>query len=273
MIRTDLSDSRSYSAFMSSARPSTKQSTYFDVYDHLFEKYRGLPIVFVEVGVLGGGSLHMWREFFGPQARIIGIDVSEEAKALERDGFEIFVGSQNDHEFWQSFIDNVGHVDILLDDGGHTYEQQIVTTEMMIENICDGGLLVVEDTHTSYQKGFGARRYSFVNYVKHLFDLVNYRFWDLESSKKDLRIWSIEVFDSIVAFRVNKNGTSRVSAEINNGKEFSGAAFRYANQGKSVINRRRNVLRKFPGSKATVRYLRRLKIRLSTLISLRRYFR
>ena len=39
-------------------------------------KYVNKKIVFVEVGVADGGSLHMWRSYLGKKARIIGIDLN-----------------------------------------------------------------------------------------------------------------------------------------------------------------------------------------------------
>ena len=114
-------------------------------------------------------SLFMWREFFGPEARIIGIDLNPNAKKWEKDGFEIFIGNQSDRNFWAEVVKEVGNFDIILDDGGHTYEQQIVSVECLIDFVNDGGMIVVEDTHTSYMNGFGRRKYSFINYVKNKF--------------------------------------------------------------------------------------------------------
>lgn len=147
----------SYSSYKKSPYKSIKHSTYFPVYDRLFAQFAGKEITFVEVGVLNGGSLFMWRDFFGPKARIIGIDLNPDAKRWERDGFEIHIGSQSDPDFWNTVFAEIGEVDILLDDGGHTFEQQIVTVESALPHIKDGGLLVVEDTHTSYMKEFGGR--------------------------------------------------------------------------------------------------------------------
>ncbi len=44
----------------------------------------------------------MWRNFFGSKARIIGIDMNPNAKKWEKHGFEIFIGSQSDKNFWRN---------------------------------------------------------------------------------------------------------------------------------------------------------------------------
>jgi hypothetical protein len=93
---------------------SLKCDTYFQIYEELFNQYVGKEITFVEVGVLHGGSLLMWRKYFGPQARIIGVDLDPKAKELEDKGFEIFIGSQSDSNFWKNFYSQVGNIDILF---------------------------------------------------------------------------------------------------------------------------------------------------------------
>ena len=71
-----------------------KLDTYFSIYEEQFARFVGKPITFVEIGVLHGGSLTMWREYFGPQARIIGVELNPAAKAMEAEGFEIEIGDQ-----------------------------------------------------------------------------------------------------------------------------------------------------------------------------------
>ena len=69
----------------------------------------------------------------------------------------------------EKFLSKVGKVDIVLDDGGHTNDQQNISLVESIENINDGGLFVVEDIHTSYQKHYGnPYKYSFINFRKRL---------------------------------------------------------------------------------------------------------
>jgi len=187
--------------------PSLKIDSYFQVYEEIFKSYVGKKITFVEVGVLGGGSLFMWKEYFGKDARIIGIDLNPEAKKWEKHGFEIFIGSQSDPNFWNNFYNKVGKVDILLDDGGHHNKQQITTVHSSIANINNGGMIVVEDTHTSYMSRFGNPfKYSFINFSKHMVDKINYRFPNASlknNKKKEKNIFSISFYESIVVFNIN----------------------------------------------------------------------
>ena len=218
----------SYKSYMNSPHVSIKHTTYFDSYDYFFDSYRGKEITFVEIGILDGGSLFMWRDYFGPGARIIGVDLNPEAKKWEKDGFEIYIGSQSDRSFWKEFINDVGVIDIVLDDGGHTYNQQIITTESLLPHLNDGGILLVEDTHTSYMKGFGDINFSFIEYVKEHIDKVNMRFGKFEKEKAEKRFWSIEVVESMVAFRINRAATSLESEPIiNHGSTFSAKDFRF----------------------------------------------
>ena len=68
---------------------------YFDIYDQYFSKYRDKEIVFVEIGVFQGGSLQMWKEYFGPKAKIYGIDINPECKQFEDEQVTILPHCQN----------------------------------------------------------------------------------------------------------------------------------------------------------------------------------
>ncbi len=229
--------SKSEACFRKSPFRSTKHSTYFPVYDVLFSKYRGKPITFVEIGILEGGSLFMWRAFLGKKARIIGVDFNPNAKKWEKDGFEIFIGSQSSPEFWEEFFEKVGDVDVLLDDGGHTYVQQIITTEMALDHIKDDGMLVVEDTHTSYMNGFGDRSINFLDYCKIWVDKINSRFSAFSPEQTDRRVWSVEFFESFAAFKVNRPFSHQKSfMSINDGKRDFAQDFRHVDPGFSKEN-------------------------------------
>jgi cephalosporin hydroxylase len=103
---------------------------YFDVYDRHFSKYRNNEdLVILEIGVFHGGSLQMWKDYFGEQVQVYGIDINPRCKELEEENIKIFTGSQSDRNFLREVKEQIPKVDILIDDGGHTMRQQIVTFE------------------------------------------------------------------------------------------------------------------------------------------------
>ena len=221
---------RSLKLFLNSKNHSRKHIKYFKIFDDLFSKYINKKITFVEIGIASGGSLLLWRRFFGNKARIIGIDLNPECKKYEENGIEVFIGDQGNPKFWKYFFKKVGKVDIILDDGGHTNKQQIVTAVSCIPNINDNGILVCEDTHTSYMKAFNnPNKYSFINFVKKCIDDINFTFPDLGSHYFSLNkfIYSIQTFESITCFFVSRK-RCHINKWISNQKKDDGIRdFRY----------------------------------------------
>ena len=81
--------------------PSVKLSSYFFAYVELFGHLVNKKSVFIETGILDEGSLFIWRDWLGSEARIIGIDLNPESKKWQNFGFDIFIGDQGDPEFWR----------------------------------------------------------------------------------------------------------------------------------------------------------------------------
>jgi len=101
-----------------------KWKHYFEIYDRHFSRFRGTDVHVVEFGVSQGGSLQMWKEYFGLNCKIFGVDINPDCKALEEDQIEIYIGDQEDRNFLKSLAKTVPRIDILIDDGGHTMRQQ-----------------------------------------------------------------------------------------------------------------------------------------------------
>jgi hypothetical protein len=217
-------------AYKKSPSLSIKYDTYFPVYEEILSKYRDKEITLVEVGVFNGGSLFMWREYFGAKARIIGVDLNPDAKIWEQHGFEIFIGDQASEIFWRQLFDTIGPVDVLIDDGGHTNLQQIATVHCAIEHIRDGGVLIIEDVHTSYFREFGNPwGRSFVGFASKIIDAVNSRAAALKTRRERYanRVHQVSFFESIVALHVNTKLCKKSSPTSNGAITQNASDFRY----------------------------------------------
>ena len=99
----------------------------------------------MEIGVYSGGSLGMWKEYFGPRCRIYGIDIVPACRVYEDDQIQIEIGDQGDPAFWSEFVGRVPEIDVVIDDGSHDPEHQIVTLEGLLPHMPAGGVYLCED--------------------------------------------------------------------------------------------------------------------------------
>ena len=159
-----------------SAKRLHKWVHYFDIYERHFTRFRNKAPVVIEIGVFGGGSLAMWREFFGKESKIIGIDIDPQCKAHEAEGIEIFIGSQDDPALIEQIFKKHPEVDVVLDDGSHMMTHMISSFDLMYERLNKNGIYVVEDTHTCYwpeYQGGLEKPGSFVEFTKKKLDELN----------------------------------------------------------------------------------------------------
>jgi hypothetical protein len=124
-----------------------KWQHYFDIYERHCAKFVGRPMHLLEVGVYSGGSLEMWRHYFGAQCQITGVDIEPAVQAYTGDGVRILVGDQGDPSFWRSVLPTLPRIDVVVDDGGHLPHQQIVTLEELLPHLNPGGVYICEDIH------------------------------------------------------------------------------------------------------------------------------
>jgi SAM-dependent methyltransferase len=153
-----------------------KWKHYFPIYERHFKDFVYKPVTFVEIGCGLGGSLQMWKRYFGPHARIIGIDINAECRKFEEDQIEVFIGQQEDHQFLQSVIDKIGTPDIVLDDGSHKMSHITATFQFLYPRMLKNGVYMVEDLHTAYWNEYegGLRNpNTFIELCKNLIDELN----------------------------------------------------------------------------------------------------
>src|SRR3954447_7656824 len=96
-----------------------KWKHYFPVYEQHFKRFINRDVTVIEIGVWQGGSLQMWKRYFGPHARIIGVDIDPNCSSMVEDQVDIRIGDQSDPKFLTEVVDEFGAPDIVLDDGSH----------------------------------------------------------------------------------------------------------------------------------------------------------
>jgi hypothetical protein len=126
-----------------------KWEHYLEIYHRHLNKFVGAKPSVVEVGIYSGGSLGMWRSYFGEGCHVHGVDIVEDCRSYASDHVTVHIGDQADRSFWADFRDRVPVVDALIDDGGHTALQQQVTLEEMLPHLQPGGVYICEDIHRS----------------------------------------------------------------------------------------------------------------------------
>jgi len=129
---------------------------YFEAYHNHWQRYRGTDVVFMEIGVQSGGKIPMLRDYFGPGLSYIGVDINPSVnKFSSADWVHIEIGNSEDLEFLQQLKQKYPKVDIFLDDGGHTMNQQIVAMKEMLPHVQPDGVYMCEDLSTSWSPSFG----------------------------------------------------------------------------------------------------------------------
>jgi hypothetical protein len=153
-----------------------KWKHYFPIYERHFKDFVYKPVIFIEIGCGQGGSLQMWKRYFGPHARIIGIDINPACKTFEEDQIEVRIGDQSDATLMQSLIDEFGAPDIVLDDGSHMMSHIIASFQFLYPRMAKNGIYMVEDLHTAYYdeyEGGLCKPSTFIELCKNLIDELN----------------------------------------------------------------------------------------------------
>ena len=207
---------------------------YFETYDAIAAQLDKQPIRMLEIGVYKGGSLQMWREFLRPEAIIVGIDIDPDCKAFDRPQDNLFVriGDQSDPEFLDSIVEEFGPFDFILDDGSHICSHMIDSfNALFMDGLKQGGIYLLEDTHSSFWPDYRDSRYTFIDYAKDLVDLMHAHYWDYDDEKNfryghesrtqevlapRISAWisEIQFRDSLVTIKKSRNPTLPVSVHL-----------------------------------------------------------
>jgi hypothetical protein len=180
------------------------------VYDRFLSSIRNEPVNFFEIGIggysdpqAGGASLRMWKEYFAA-GQIFGLDFYDKGAHAE-DRICIYKGSQTDEAVLRGIANDIGRIDIILDDGSHYSEHVIKTFEFMFPLLASGGLYIVEDIGTSYWPNYGGSEdmndpKTSVSFFKRLADGIQRRHFrfSYDPTYADTHTMAIHFYDNII---------------------------------------------------------------------------
>ena len=184
-------------------------------YQRHFAALRHRKLNVLEIGIggyqnprSGGQSLKMWKAYF-PRSRIFGIDIYDKS-FHDEPRIKTFKGSQVDEAFLAKVAEEIGPLDIVIDDGSHLNEHVIATFKILFPQLGPQGIYVVENLQTSYwdnvegQRWGGAKEltapHTSMNFFKSLVDGLNYAEFTLDDyapSYFDQHIVSMHFYHSL----------------------------------------------------------------------------
>jgi len=213
-------------ALAHSGHPFTKSWHYLEFYNDrlggIAESSRNgtlpTPLRILEIGVWQGGSLQLWRKFFGESAVIFGVDIEESCLQIPDPGGVVRIGSQTDSDFLAKVVQEMGGVDIVIDDGSHRCGDVIESFHTLFPLMSQGGYYFVEDLHTSYwpQWQGGLRRPdTSIEFFKDLADVVNSDYFRKSPTRngkvpEQRNIYSVEFVDSVSLVRKKRRESAQI---------------------------------------------------------------
>ncbi|MEO6654868.1 MAG: class I SAM-dependent methyltransferase [Pyrinomonadaceae bacterium] len=125
---------------------------YLRNYEKYFANLREQEVKLLELGVLDGGSLLMWRDYF-PNGMIAGLDINPVTIDDTTRRVRLYQGKQEDHGILKQIADEVAPngFDIVIDDCAHIGSLSRRSYRYLFDNhLKSGGFYVIEDWGTGY---------------------------------------------------------------------------------------------------------------------------
>lgn len=111
-------------------------------YEQKFKYLKYDNIKILEVGCLGYESIKYWLNYF-PNGMVYGIDINP-GKFIH-DRFKFFQANQSNIEQLRSIAEEIKDIDILIDDGAHTYDTTKNVFDIFWPKIKQNGYYIIED--------------------------------------------------------------------------------------------------------------------------------
>jgi len=158
-------------------RGGHKWTHYFTIYRAVFEARRRDRLRILEIGVLNGSSLKLWKRYFShPETLIVGVDILEACRVYDApaEGIRVRIGSQADPAFLAEVVREFGPFDLIIDDGSHHSSHMIASfNHLFLDGLRDDGIYFVEDLHANYWLPWRDSQKSFLDLCKELVELMH----------------------------------------------------------------------------------------------------
>jgi len=164
---------------------SRTDKTTFHHYEHLYGThvgpFRDRKINFLEIGLgcgMGygpGKSLMLWKKFL-PQANLYEMEYDVScAEKFRSQVKQLFTGDQSDLNLLKRIGDEVGHFDVIVDDGGHSRKQQVNSLIGLWPFLSSSGVYIIEDMYHSFvdHKSYNDNKESSIDLMMELLILLN----------------------------------------------------------------------------------------------------
>ena len=123
---------------------------YHRFYPWFLNHLRGQNVNFLEIGIDKTESLRLWKGYFN-SVNLHGIDI--DYKNFDDTEVTLHKIDQSNALQLDKFVATVGiKFDVILDDGSHVPEHQMLTINKLWDLVKPGGIYIIEDIETSYWK-------------------------------------------------------------------------------------------------------------------------
>lgn len=115
--------------------------SYMPYYNKVLEDYKHTENGVLEIGVSGGNSIKMWREYF-TKAKMYGNDLSFHQRVLDGvKNVKWLKGNQSDEKTFKE----IQNLDVIIDDGSHKLHDQLKSFKLLWPKLNPGGIYIIED--------------------------------------------------------------------------------------------------------------------------------
>ena len=159
-------------------------------YESLFKNSKDKNLIIAELGILDGGSLRMWQEYFA-NAELYGFEYNNDLITNFKQKFNndritlSTIDVTNNDSIIKAFSELNILYDVIIDDTTHQFEDQIRVIENTYQYLKPGGIMIIEDIFKSYNE---------TDYIIRLAPILNnfqdYYFIELDHVNRNSTGWN-----------------------------------------------------------------------------------